>query len=157
YLLRRRRAGARAVRRAGHPRGGGDAAPGRQRDGHPGGGRRALAGRLRRGAERLMHPRAAELIRELQLVAHPEGGYYRRLYESAPRVPGGRACSSAIVFLWPAGAISRWHRIDADELWHFYEGEPLELLIGDTPESLRRERLGPLAADCLPQRLVPAN
>jgi hypothetical protein len=103
-----------------------------------------------------MHPRAAELIRELQLAAHPEGGYYRRLYESAARLPGGRACSSAIVFLLPAGAISRWHCIDADELWHFYEGEPLELLVGDAA-GVRRERLGPLAAGCLPQRLVPAH
>src|SRR5690606_22635320 len=105
------------------------AAPGRQRERHPGRGRHALAGRTGRGAESLMHPRAAELIRELQLAPHPEGGYYRRLFTAGRRDAEGRAASSAILFLLPGGVASRWHRIDADELWHFHEGAPLELLI----------------------------
>ncbi|MDD0841355.1 cupin domain-containing protein [Pseudomonas sp. Gutcm_11s] len=104
-----------------------------------------------------MHPRAAELIRELQLAAHPEGGYYRRLFTSALRDGDGRAASSAILFLLPGCAVSRWHRIDADELWHFHEGAPLELLIGETPDAVRREVLGPVAAQQLPQRVVPAQ
>ena len=37
-----------------------------------------------------MHPRAVELIDLLQLQAHPEGGYYRRLYESRECLPSGR-------------------------------------------------------------------
>ena len=61
-----------------------------------------------------MVPRAAELVRELQLVAHPEGGYYRRLFTSAQQAAGGRAACSSILFLLPAGAASRWHRVDAD-------------------------------------------
>ena len=77
-----------------------------------------------------MHPRAVELIRQLQLVAHPEGGYYRRMFTSTQLLADGRAASSAILFLLPAGAVSRWHRVDADELWHFHEGEPLQLLCG---------------------------
>lgn len=104
-----------------------------------------------------MHPRAAELIRELQLVAHPEGGYYRRLFTSAQLLADGRAASSAILFLLPAGAVSRWHRVDADELWHFHEGEPLQLLSAETPQQVRFERLGPVAAGQLPQRVVPAH
>ncbi|VXB74592.1 conserved hypothetical protein [Pseudomonas sp. 8AS] len=104
-----------------------------------------------------MHPRAAELIRELQLVAHPEGGYYRRLFTSAQLLADGRAASSAILFLLPAGAVSRWHRVDADELWHFHEGEPLQLLSATTPQQVRVERLGPVAAGQLPQRVVPAH
>ncbi|AYC31823.1 cupin domain-containing protein [Pseudomonas cavernae] len=104
-----------------------------------------------------MEPRAAELIRELGLLAHPEGGYYRRLFESAQRLADGRRCSSAIVFLLPAGVNGRWHRVDADELWHFYEGAPLELLIADTPDLVRSERLGLVAPEQLPQRAVPAN
>lgn len=105
----------------------------------------------------MMHPRAAELIRELQLVAHPEGGYYRRHFTSALRDEKGRAASSAILFLLPAGVVSRWHRVDADELWHFHEGAPLQLLIGETPAEVRSERLGPVAAAQLPQRAVPAQ
>lgn len=104
-----------------------------------------------------MHPRAAELIRELQLVAHPEGGYYRRMFTSSQVDATGRALSSAILFLLPGGIASRWHRVDADELWHFHEGAPLELLIGEHPDELCRERLGPVAAGQLPQRVVPAQ
>ncbi|MGH8354849.1 MAG: cupin domain-containing protein [Pseudomonas sp.] len=104
-----------------------------------------------------MDPRAAELIRELRLAAHPEGGYYRRCFESAQRLPCGRLSSTAILFLLPAGAVSRWHRVDADELWHFYEGAPLELLIAESPETLRRECLGPVSRGSLPQRAVPAH
>lgn len=79
-----------------------------------------------------MHPRAEFLIRELQLEPHPEGGFYRRVFESACSLPGGRAASSSIFFLLPQGGVSRWHRVDADETWHFYEGEPLELLVAES-------------------------
>ena len=54
-----------------------------------------------------MHPRAVELIDLLQLQAHPEGGYYRRLYESSECLPSGRLLASAIVFLLPAGQVLR--------------------------------------------------
>ena len=102
-----------------------------------------------------MRPRAVQLIEQLDLQAHPEGGYYRRVFTSTQQLPGGRLASSAILFLLPGGAISRWHRVDADELWHFHEGDGLELLIAESPEQLRCERLGPVAADCLPQREWP--
>ncbi|SDL73610.1 cupin domain-containing protein [Pseudomonas indica] len=104
-----------------------------------------------------MHPRAAELIRELELLPHPEGGFYRRVFHSSNTLANGRPCCTAIFFLLPAGVCGRWHRVDADELWHFYEGAPLELLIATTPAETRRERLGPVGPDCLPQRLVPAH
>lgn len=104
-----------------------------------------------------MSPRAAELIRELQLAAHPEGGYYRRLFTSTQVDAEGRAACSSILFLLPGGAASRWHRVDADELWFFHEGAPLELLVGESPTQLRAERLGPVAAGQLPQRAVPAG
>ena len=105
-----------------------------------------------------MHPRAQALIEALNLEAHPEGGYYRRLFESPQTTPDGRLCSTSIVFLLPAGAVSRWHRVDADELWHFYEGAPLELLIAEQPDQpVRHERLGPVAAGQVPQRAVVAH
>ncbi|MFT5782291.1 MAG: putative cupin superfamily sugar epimerase [Pseudomonas sp.] len=104
-----------------------------------------------------MHARVAQLIDELQLQAHPEGGYYRRVFESVVRLPGGRLASSGILFLLPAGQVSRWHRVDADEVWHFYEGERLELLLAESPASIQRQVLGPLACDALPQRAVPAH
>ncbi|WP_282343703.1 MULTISPECIES: cupin domain-containing protein [Pseudomonas] len=103
-----------------------------------------------------MHPRAQELIDTLGLQAHPEGGYYRRMFASAQR-HGERAACSSIVFLLLEGQASRWHRVDADEIWHFHEGGALELLIAESPDELRSQRLGPLAVDQLPQAAVPAH
>lgn len=105
-----------------------------------------------------MHPRARYLIDTLQLSPHPEGGFYRRVFESGLLGADGRPQSSAILFLLPAGTVSRWHRVDADELWHFHEGSPLELLIAEQPDTdVRREILGPVGDDSLPQRAVPAH
>ena len=55
-----------------------------------------------------MHPRAAELVRELQLLAHPEGGYYRRLFTSAQQAAGGRSACSSILFLLKGRRWSCW-------------------------------------------------
>ncbi|MFH6597188.1 cupin domain-containing protein [Ectopseudomonas khazarica] len=104
-----------------------------------------------------MHPRARQLIERLGLDAHPEGGFYRRLFVASQRDAQGRAASSAILFLLPGGVVSRWHQVDADELWHFHEGDPLQLLIADAPGSPRCELLGAVEGEQLPQRAVPAH
>ena len=110
-----------------------------------------------------MEPRAAELIRTLGLAPHPEGGYYREIWRSDLDVTpsdarGPRAALTSIYFLLPAGAISRWHRVRSDEIWHHYEGAPLELLLVP-PDQLRlkRVRLGALGPDHAPVRCVPAS
>ena len=92
-----------------------------------------------------MHPRAAQLIADLALKPHPEGGYYREIYRSVSlvAVPARgveRASLTSIYFLLPAGERSRWHRVDSDEVWHHYEGDPLELLIAE-PGFARVERM----------------
>jgi len=71
-----------------------------------------------------------ELIESLQLVPHPEGGFYRQIYKSPTRVTRGddaRAALTIIHFLLPAGEISRWHRVTSDEVWIHLKGEPLRL------------------------------
>lgn len=73
-----------------------------------------------------MNDEAARLIALLDLKPHPEGGHYRETFRDA----GARAHSTAIYFLLCEGEVSRWHRIDAAEIWHFYRGAPLELGIG---------------------------
>ena len=107
--------------------------------------------------------RVSELLRELNLSPHPEGGYYRELWRSRLDVaPGdGRGARSAltlIYFLLPAGAVSRWHRVRSDEVWHWCEGAPLELLqlSADGPR-IERFMLGPLDDDQQPVHLVPAD
>jgi predicted cupin superfamily sugar epimerase len=97
-----------------------------------------------------VHPRAAELIAALDLRPHPEGGFYREVHRSAASVAttderGPRAALTTIYFLLAAGAASRWHQVDSDEVWHFYEGDPLELLELDADgRSLVRHQLGPV-------------
>ena len=83
-------------------------------------------------------PEANRLIALLGLKPHPEGGYFRETFRDGGLTPAGRdaggpdgrAHSTAIYFLLKAGEVSRWHRVDAAEVWHFYRGAPLELRIG---------------------------
>jgi hypothetical protein len=72
-------------------------------------------------------PSADQLIALLELKPHPEGGHFRETFRDAGNP---RAYSTAIYFLLKAGEVSRWHRVDAAEVWHFYAGAPLELRIG---------------------------
>ena len=93
---------------------------------------------------------ADAVIAQLKLAPHPEGGYFRETFrDTSPK--GGRAASTAILFLLKAGETSRWHRVDAVEIWHFYRGAPLELRIGKAVQVL-----GPdLAKGQQPQLVVP--
>ena len=80
-----------------------------------------------------MKARAAELIERLGLQPHPEGGFYREIFRSSSVVApadgrGERAALTTIYFLLVEDTFSRWHQVDSDEVWHLYEGGPLELL-----------------------------
>lgn len=69
---------------------------------------------------------ARQIIDRLGLKPHPEGGWYRQTWQ-ANLLPEGRAAGTAIYFLLEAGQRSRWHRVDAAELWLFHAGAPLRL------------------------------
>jgi predicted cupin superfamily sugar epimerase len=100
---------------------------------------------------------AADVIALLGLEPHPEGGHYRETFRDAAQVAGERAASTAIYFLLRTGELSRWHRVDAAEVWHWYAGAPLVLAIADA-HGRREERLGAdLAAGERPQAVVPAH
>ena len=102
-------------------------------------------------------PSAADVIRLLDLRQHPEGGHYRETFRDRRRGADGRALSTAIYFLLAAGERSRWHRIDAVEIWHWHAGAPLALYIAEN-ESVTTVRLGgDLAAGERPQAVVPAG
>jgi len=100
---------------------------------------------------------AVEIIRLLRLQPHPEGGHYRETFRDPAGGASGRTYSTAIYFLLQAGEVSRWHRVDAVEAWHWYAGAPLLLTVADT--SGRRDlRLGiDLAAGERPQAVVQAH
>src|ERR1041384_2569465 len=76
--------------------------------------------------------RAQELIEKLNLLPHPEGGFYRETYRSEEMIPGKeRHLLTSIYFLITTGNISRFHRIRSDEGWYFHEGSGLTVHILD--------------------------
>lgn len=106
---------------------------------------------------------ARDWIVRYDLQPHPEGGFFKRTYcsdnsfsgdlEKDP-FPAGRPFSTAIHFLMEAGDYAAFHRIKSDELWHFYEGGPLELYLLQEPDRLEVIRMG---KDQLLQCVIPAN
>ena len=108
-----------------------------------------------------MHPDTKRVIAALDLAPHPEGGFYRETTRGAMRLDlprGARATHTAIYFLLPSGAFSALHRVASDEVWHHYDGDPLELHTIDTDGAHATTLLGhDLAQGERPQHLVPAG
>lgn len=106
------------------------------------------------------HERAERLIRELALVPHPEGGFYRQVFKSPAAVGTAngsrRSALTGIYFLLPSGGQSRWHRVRSDEVWTFVEGAPITLWTFDG-RLARSQTVGPLDRSALPFVLVPAD
>jgi predicted cupin superfamily sugar epimerase len=110
-----------------------------------------------------VNDRAQDLIAALGLIPHPEGGYYGELYRSGLSVApadgrGQRSALTTIYYLLPGGAVSRWHRVQSDEVWHFYQGSALDLWMAPSdggPAS--RHRLGPIDGEQRPAHTVPAG
>ena len=95
---------------------------------------------------------ASDWIDKLQLVKHPEGGYYQEPIAAQKKKSHRRACrsiywiarafSTAIYFLLQAGQISVLHRIKSDEVWHFYDGGSLTIHVLDHHGNYVPIRLG---------------
>lgn len=99
-----------------------------------------------------------DIIKTLRLEPHPEGGLFRETYRHKPE-QGGRGASTAIYYLLRKGERSHWHRVvDADEIWHYYAGAPLQLLVADPGLPALPHFLGPdITNSQRPQIKVPAN
>jgi hypothetical protein len=73
---------------------------------------------------------AEEVARLLDLAPlEQEGGHFRRSHEADLLIPGGarRAYSAIYMLITPEG-FSALHKLDADEIWCFHCGDPLESL-----------------------------
>lgn len=93
---------------------------------------------------------AETVARALDLAPHPEGGHFRETWRDVAE-DGGRGAGTAILFLLAAGEESRWHRVDAAELWLWQAGGPLELALPG-----RTLRLGPgVGGGAVLQGVVP--
>ncbi|MBV8645533.1 MAG: cupin domain-containing protein [Candidatus Eremiobacteraeota bacterium] len=77
---------------------------------------------------------------------HPEGGWYRETYRSHARVTTDlgtvRSAMTAIYFLLTADAFSAFHRLAADETWHFYRGDPVRIEIIAADGSYEQRTIG---------------
>ena len=113
---------------------------------------------------------AAQIIADLGLRAHPEGGYFREAYRAAEEVRtprGPRSAATAILFLVTAATPSRFHRLLSAEIWLHQGGAPLELIMLSRREGLQAVTLESVGAEDVPaperaarerrpQALVPA-
>ncbi len=105
---------------------------------------------------------AEEVKTLLKLEPHPvEGGWYRRTYTSAGTVDlerGARAQGTAIYYLLEAETFSEMHMVASDEIFHFYLGDPVEMLMLHPDGGSAVLTCGPdLEAGQLPQIVVPAG
>ncbi|HNV71985.1 MAG TPA: cupin domain-containing protein, partial [Candidatus Ozemobacteraceae bacterium] len=106
-----------------------------------------------------------DIIDRLGLKPHPEGGYYAETWRSsefiaqqhlAPRYSGNRRFGTAIYYFLTSDTFSALHRIESDEIFHFYAGYTVELFQLTETGVGAVHRLGnDLCAGALPQLVVP--
>ena len=100
---------------------------------------------------------AQDIIEELGMQPHPEGGWYVEMFRDSAS-SNGRSHSTAIYYLLEIGQISHWHRVDAVEIWHWYGGAPLELSVSEDGHGVERIRLGnEVTQGERPQGIVPRS
>ncbi|MES2567694.1 MAG: cupin domain-containing protein [Bacteroidota bacterium] len=92
------------------------------------------------------------IVQELNLLPHPEGGYYKETYRSELKVSqsclpadfsGERNIATGIYFLIEKGNFSALHKIKSDETWHFYYGDALEVIEINEKGELTQTKIGP--------------
>lgn len=108
-----------------------------------------------------MHPRVRELIDGHQLRPLPvESTLFCSTYRSRDNLPGGAPMGTGMIGLYAAEpeSHSMFHRLTSDELWHFYEGDPLRLVLLYPDGRSEEVRLGPDGrSGQYRQYLVPAQ
>lgn len=108
------------------------------------------------------------IIERLKLLPHPEGGYYRRNWQSLSKVQAQdasgmainteRSVGSAIFYLLPSHEVCHWHKIACDEMWHFYHGSSLRIYLLNPIHGLQEFQLGVnLMQGELPQFIIPRD
>jgi predicted cupin superfamily sugar epimerase len=110
-----------------------------------------------------MNPRVSELIDLLELEPHVGGGYVREIFRSANLIhlqgnQEERKALTTIYYLLGAGEYDRWHQLDSDEVWHYYEGAKLELFwIEPGGEKYTRCLMGEVGDESRPIAVVPGG
>ena len=99
---------------------------------------------------------AQSLIERLDLKPLPlEGGYFRETYRSDRKIGGSKDLSTCIYFLLTEETFSAFHRLPADEIWHFYAGDPVNLYVISEDGKLQVKRLAAeITRESAPQVVV---
>jgi uncharacterized protein len=104
---------------------------------------------------------ADQIIQLLNLKPHPEGGYYRETYRGPSPIPGfkpQRVFSTAIYYLLVRDSVSKMHRLAADEIFHFYMGDPVTWVLFGPNGDMQKIVLGQgLEQGQLVQLVIPAG
>lgn len=91
------------------------------------------------------------LVKKLEMLPHPEGGYYKEVYRCDEKISqkalpvrftGDRNFATAIYFLIGKDNFSALHKIKSDETWHFYYGDTLEVIEIDDTGNLKITLVG---------------
>ncbi|MFT4752577.1 MAG: putative cupin superfamily sugar epimerase [Salibacteraceae bacterium] len=119
---------------------------------------------LNRMKESITTRKIERLKSHFKLLAHPEGGYYKETYRSIGNVKNPyagaseRSFSTGIYFLLVSGNFSAFHRIKQDEMWHFYDGDPINLHVITTKGNYELVKIGRYFSEGeVPQYVVKAG
>ncbi|PKV52259.1 hypothetical protein ATE84_4368 [Aquimarina sp. MAR_2010_214] len=114
-----------------------------------------------------MNARLEKIVKKLDMNPHPEGGFYKETYRSEGVIPkqilskefnGKRKYCTAIYFLLTSDNFSAFHKINQDEIWHYYEGSSLFVHVIDLEGKYHCYSVGlNLDEGELPQLVVPAG
>lgn len=102
-------------------------------------------------------------VGNLELLAHPEGGYFKEVYRSENKFSpkeftGERSYSTSIYFLIETGNVSHFHSIKSDEIWYYHAGDPLTVFVIHPNGELEELQIGPnIEKGEVLQAVVPAG
>ncbi|MAN27098.1 MULTISPECIES: cupin domain-containing protein [Mesonia] len=110
---------------------------------------------------------AQSIIKKLALEPHPEGGYFKETYRSEGEISenqlpdvfkGNRNYSTCIYFLLTSETFSAFHKINQEEIWHFYKGDAIQLVMISEEGELSEVIIGnDIENGELPQFVVPKH
>ncbi|MDD3858903.1 MAG: cupin domain-containing protein [Bacteroidales bacterium] len=114
-----------------------------------------------------MQTEIQQIVNKLELLPHPEGGFYRETYRANMIIPqsilgkefsANRNVSTCIYFMLTSDSFSAFHRIKQDEIWHFYRGSALNLYLISPVGEFSVLKIGnDILNDEVPQFVVPAE
>ncbi|BBF43715.1 hypothetical protein of cupin superfamily [Lachnospiraceae bacterium KM106-2] len=110
---------------------------------------------------------AEYFVKQLQMIPHPEGGFYKECYQSEEKITSNelqvdyeekRKLWTSIYFLLRNGEVSHFHRLKSDEMWYYHAGSSLTIYMISPEGVLKTEQLGlQIEKGERPQVLVPKD